>query len=158
MVINKKIKRTMMESKSQYVGSLVLIIISCLLYTMFNQLTSNMVTSLNSFQEDYVQEDANFIANQKINDIKDLESRFNMLIEETGSLDYAESDSKTLRIFSENESIDKPAVTKGEKLGEHNILIDPAYAGANKINIGDSIKLYDKEFIVSGFMSSPNKY
>ncbi|TDT62818.1 ABC transporter permease [Fonticella tunisiensis] len=156
MVINKKIKRTMMESKSQYLGSLMLIIISCLLYTMFNQLTTNMVNLTSSFEKNYVQEDASFIADKKLDNIEDLESRFNMIIEETRSIDYLVSEDKTLRIFSENTKVNIPAIIEGNKLIGSDILIDPAFAKANKLKIGDSINIYGKDLKIAGFMSLPN--
>jgi putative ABC transport system permease protein len=156
MIINKKIKRTMLESKSQYFGSLVLIVLSCLLFTMFNLLSLNMSGLSSSFENNYNQEDANFIADKKLNNIEVLESRFNMSIEETKSVDYAISGDKTLRIFSENIKVNIPAVIEGKSLSSGGILIDPSYAKANKLKIGDSIKIYNKDFTISGFMSLPN--
>lgn len=156
MVINKKIMRTMLERKSQYAGSLVLIIISCMLFTMFNQLTINMTRLSSSFENNYVQEDASFISDKKL-DIPNLESKFDMKLEETKSFDYAVSDDKTLRIFSQNTKVDIPAVIEGDTLkGSGDILIDPAYAKANNLDIDGSIKIYDKTFNIAGFMSLPN--
>lgn len=156
MVINRKIKRTMFENKSQYVGSLVLIIISCLLYTMFNQLAVNMSNMTSSFEKNYAQEDASFTIDKNLNDIKSLEDKFNMKIEKAASFDYDISNNKTLRVFSENTKVDIPAIMKGEKLQSGYILIDPAFANANKLKIGDSIKVYGQSFKISGFMSLPN--
>lgn len=156
MIVNKKIKRTMLESKSQYLGSLVLIILSCLLFTMFNLLSINMADLSSSFEQDYKQEDASFMTDKAINDIKALEARFNASIEETRSVDYPVSENKTLRIFSQNIKVNIPAIIEGEALSSGDILIDPAYAKANKIKIGDSIKIYDKDFTIAGFMSLPN--
>lgn len=161
MVINKKIKRTIRENKSQYVSSLVLIILSCFLYTTFNQLTSNLNYIKDSFNKNYVQEDAEFTIDSKLYNIPKLESRFNMIIEETGSFEYTVSKDKTkndkiLRVFTENTKVNIPAITEGRALKAEGILIDPLYAKANKINIGDSIKVYNKTFQVNGFMSLPN--
>lgn len=156
MIINKKIKRTMLESKSQYLGSLVLIVLSCLLFTMFNLLSVNLSGMSSSFEKDYKQEDANFMTNKKLDNIAALEARFNMSIEEAKSFDFSVSNDKTLRVFSENINVNIPAIIKGNALKNGNILIDPAYAKANKLKIGDSIKIYDKNFTVSGFMSLPN--
>lgn len=155
MIINRKVIRTMMESKSQYLGSLILIIISCLLYTMFNLLTLNMSESSRAFEKNYIQEDSNFIPAQTP-DINELEDRFGLIMEEVRTLDYPVSEGKTLRLFSENEKVNLPAVIEGEKLKGNDILIDPEYAGANGISIGDGIKIYDKIFKVRGFMSLPN--
>jgi len=156
MIINKKIKRTMFESKSQYFGSLVLIVFSCLIFTMFNLVSKNLAELSSSFEKDYKQEDASFIASPKINNIEALATKFNIDIEETKSIDCSVSDDRTLRIFSENKKVNIPAIIEGKALIIGDILIDPSYGKANKLNIGDSIKIYDKNFIISGFMSLPN--
>lgn len=156
MIINRKIKRTMMESKSQYVGSLVLIILSCVLFTLFNLLSVNLSGLTASFEKNYKQENASFIADKKINNIAALESKFNMSMEETKSLDYSVSNDKTLRIFRENSKVNLPAVVEGKPLSRNNILIDPAYAKANKLNIGDSVDIYNSKFNICGFVSLPN--
>lgn len=156
MIINKKIKRTMLESKSQYLGSLVLIVLSCLLFTMFNLLSLNMASLSSSFGKDYIQEDANFIADKKLNNIEALEAKFNMSIEETKSVDYPVSEDKTLRIFSENTKVDIPAIIEGKPLSSGSILIDPSYVKANKLKVSDRIKIYNRDFTISGFMSLPN--
>lgn len=156
MIINKKVKRTMLESKSQYLGSLFLIILSCLIFTTFKLLSINLSEISSSFEKDYKQEDANFMTDRKLSDIDLLESKFNVIIEETKSFDYAISKDKTLRIFNENTKIDIPAIIQGEKLNDGNILLDPSYAKANKLNIGDNIKIYNQNLTISGFMSLPN--
>lgn len=156
MIINKKIKRTMLESKSQYLGSLLLIIFSCLLFTMFNLLSANLSGLLSSFERDYKQEDANFMTDKKLDSIEALESKFNMSIEESKTFDSSISNSKTLRIFRENTKVDIPAIVEGKALSRGHILIDPSYAKANRLNIGDSIKIYNQSFTISGFMSLPN--
>ncbi|OBR95127.1 FtsX-like permease family protein [Clostridium ragsdalei P11] len=156
MIINKKIKRTMLESKSQYLGSLLLIIFSCLLFTMFNLVSINLSKLLSSFEKDYKQEDATFMTSKKLNNPESLESKFNMSLEETKSFDYSISENKTLRIFRENTKVNIPAIIEGKNLSNGGILIDPSYAKANKLNIGDSIKLYNQNFTISGFMSMPN--
>ncbi|KHD36275.1 permease [Clostridium acetobutylicum] len=156
MVINKKIKRTMLQNKSQYIGSLALIIISCMLYTMFNQLAVNMDKMTSSFERNYVQDDASFIVDKTINNPKKLGEKFNMKLEKSGSFDYEISKGKTLRVFSENIKVDIPAVISGNKLTTNGILIDPSYAKANNIKVGDKITIANKKLNVSGLMSLPN--
>ncbi|QAA30522.1 ABC transporter permease [Clostridium manihotivorum] len=156
MVINKKIKRTMLENKSQYIGSLFLIIISCMLYTMFNQLTSSMKSISYSFEKNYYQEDASFIADKQLTNIADLETKFNMRMEQQKTLDYKLSEGNTLRLFSENKKVNLPAIIEGNALTGGDIIIDPAYAKANAIKVGDNITIASKSFKVSGFMSLPN--
>lgn len=156
MIINKKIKTTMLESKSQYLGSLLLIIFSCLLFTMFNLVSVNLSGLLSSFEKNYKQEDATFMISKNLDNPESLEARFNMSLEKTKSFDYSISEHKTLRIFRENTKVNIPAIIKGKNLNNGGILIDPSYAKANKLTIGDSIKLYNKNYTISGFMSMPN--
>lgn len=156
MIINKKIKRTMLESKSQYLGSLVLIIISCLLYTMLSQLSSSMNTMTASFEKNYVQEDASFVTGEPLNNIQELENKFDARIEEGAAFDYAVSKDKTLRIFSRNTKVNIPAIIEGKDLSGNDILIDPAYAKANKLKIGDTLRIFDRSFKIAGYTSLPN--
>ncbi|MFC5649724.1 hypothetical protein ACFPYJ_11445 [Paenibacillus solisilvae] len=156
MVINKKVRRTMLESKAQYFGSLVLIAISCMLYTLFNQLGAITSDGASAFEKDYVQEDASFITDKKLNNIPELESQFGMIIEEGESFDYAVTKEKTLRVFAETTKVNKYAVIKGRTLSGSDMLLDPAYAKANDIKIGDTVSVRDHQFTVSGFMSLPN--
>ncbi len=156
MVIDKKIKRTMLEYKAQYLGSLLLIIFSCMLYTMLNQLSHNLTAITSSFEKNYVQEDANFIADKKLSNISQLEAKFQMKLEENKTLDYPVSEDKTLRLFSQSTKVNLPAIIEGKNLSGSDILLDPAYAKANKLRIGDTIKVYDKNLKISGFVSLPN--
>lgn len=156
MVINKKIKRTMLESKSQYLGSLALIIISCLLFTMFNLLSDNLMNIISSFEKNYAQEDASFSIDKKLSNISAIEAKFDMKIEEASTFDYSVSRDKILRVFSENTKVNIPAIIEGKALSGNDILIDPAYAKANKLKVNDEINICDKYFKISGFMSLPN--
>lgn len=156
MIINKNIRRTIQENKSQYFGSVALIITSCLFFTMFNLLAANMGRIFDTFSEDYHQEDASFIVDQRLENIPELEQEFNVLIEEAGTFDYSVTEEQVLRIFSENEKVNLPAIIEGNSLSGGDILLDPAYAKANHIKRGDSISVYDRTFQVSGFMSLPN--
>lgn len=156
MIINRKIKRTMQESKSQYLGSVLLIIISCLLYTMLNQLSSNMLDMTSSFEKNYIQEDASFVTGSKLSNLQELESKFNARIEESATFDYEVSKDKTLRIFSQNTKVNIPAIIQGKNLSGNDILIDPAFAKANALKIGNEIQILDKSFKIAGFMSLPN--
>lgn len=156
MIINKKIKRTILESKSQYFGALALIIISCMLFTMFNMLSDNMSNITSSFEKKYVQEDASFMTDKRLSDISEYEVRFNATIEEGKTFDYTMQNDKVVRVFSKSTKVNIPAVIEGKALRGNDILIDPSYAKANKFKIGDSLNIYDNSFNISGFMSIPN--
>ena len=156
MVINKKIKRTMLQNRSQYIGSIVLIILNCLLFTMFTQLSINMTAMTTSFEKDYIQEDAHFITAAPLGDIPALESRLDARIEEGASFDEALTQDKTLRVFRENAKLNLPAVIEGKSAGKNEILLDPAFAKANGWQPGSEIMLNGKSFKVSGTVLLPN--
>lgn len=146
----------MMDNKAPYLGSVVLIMISCLLFILLNLLSVNMLAMTSSFIEDYVQEDANFVANTKLNNIRELETKFNVRIEAGGVFDYALTEGKTLRIFSENTKINIPAIIEGQQVQNGGILIDPSFAKTNDLQIGEKIKILDHIFTISGYASLPN--
>ncbi len=155
MVINKKIMRTMLENRSSYLGSLVLIIISCLLFTMMTQLSGNMAALTDAFEKDCVQNDASFATAGRLDNLRELESRFGARIEEGASFDAVSGD-KTLRIFRQNTKVDIPAIIEGKNPSGGDILLDPSYAKANGLKIGDGLQVFDNTFKISGFMSLPN--
>lgn len=156
MTLNKKIKRTILENKSPYIGSLVLIIISCTLYILLNMLSVNLSESVNSFERDYIQEDASFTTNVSLDNISELENKFNAKIEQGSSFDYNISDSKTLRVFRVNEKVNLPAIIEGRAVQKGEVLLDPAFANANGYKIGDSLNIKNKSYKIAGFFSLPN--
>jgi putative ABC transport system permease protein len=119
-------------------------------------LSLNMGRLFTNFSVDYAQEDADFTTDQPVQNIPELEEKYDLLLEEGKTVDYNITGDKVLRIFSENTSVNIPAVLKGKPLSGKDILLDPAYAKANKKNIGDSIEIYGKSFRIAGYMSLPN--
>ena len=156
MILNNRVGRTMMEHRSQYVGTFLLIVVSCLLFTMFNLLSSNMQDMTASFERGSVQEDASFTTGAELTDIAGLEAKYNALIEQSSSFDYALTGTQTLRVFSENTKVNIPAIIEGQKLSGGDILLDPNFAKTNGYRIGVSMTLADTSFRVAGFMSLPN--
>ena len=156
MVINKRVKRVLLENKAQYIGSILLIVLSCLLFTAMTLTGANMEQILKDFRNKYVQEDAFFTADEEIGNLKELESEADAVIEEGKTFDYTLSEGKTLRIFSKNDSINLPAILEGKELSGGDILLNPNFAAANNYKIGDVMMILDKQFTVIGFMALPN--
>ncbi len=156
MILHKKIKREILENKSPYIGSLVLIMISCMLYIMLNMLAVSMQESVNAFETDYIQEDASFVTAAPLANTAQLEEDYNILLEQGASFDYDITDSKTLRVFRSNEKINLPAITEGSMPRAGQVLVDPAFAKANGYEIGDNLRIKDKVYEISGFFSLPN--
>ena len=82
MVIKKMIKRTIFEYKSQYIGSIILIIISCMIYSSFNIAMSDVLDNLNTFRTNNKLEDASFIIQDPVMNINILEKKYNLILEQ----------------------------------------------------------------------------
>lgn len=151
------IKRTIFEYKAQYIGSIILIIISCMLYSSFNIAMTDALDNLNIFRINNNLEDASFIVQNPITNINDLEKKYDMTLEERKSVDYINDDKSVLRILSSTDNIDKYAVISGQPLtGENEILIDKAYASAHSLAINNELKINNTAFKIVGYMSTPD--
>lgn len=157
MVLRKKVKRTILEKKALYLGSIVLIMFSTMLFSSLNIAGFNLKGNLESFREENVLEDDFFILQNQIDDIPALEKEYNLTLEERYSYDYKVDEDTTLRILSETEKINKYAIVAGEPLRNKNeILIDPSFAKVHDIELNSEIKIKGTDYKVVGFMSLPD--
>ena len=157
MVIKKMIKRTIFKYKAQYIGSIILIIISCMLYSSFNISMTDVQDNLNTFRNTNKLEDASFIIQNPITNINELEKKYDLTLEKRKSVDYINKDKSVLRILSSTDNIDKYAVISGKPItGENEILIDKAYAGAHSLAINSELNINNTTFKIVGYMSTPD--
>lgn len=157
MVINKRIKRVFLENKAQYIGSVLLIILSCFLFSNMVLVSSNLTRLMSEYEKNYTQEDASFTTDKSIDNLPELELAGGAVIEEGKSFDYTLSEGSTLRVFTKNDKINIPAIVEGRNLsGSGGILLNPAFAAAHNYKIGDVLTILDKPFTVAGFMALPN--
>lgn len=157
MKLNKRIGRVFLENKLRYFSLIVLIILSCFTFTLMTQFAENFERISYDFKEDFAQEDATFTVYDRIDNLEELETLANVLIEEGITFDYKISENQTLRIFRQNKKINLEAITKGENLKNNGeILLSPYFANSNGYKVGDKIKIDNKVFTVVGFMTLPN--
>jgi putative ABC transport system permease protein len=157
MVIKKMIKRTIFEYKAQYIGSIILIIISCMLYSSFNIAMLDVQDNLNTFRIHNKLEDASFIIQNPITNINELQKKYDLILEERKSIDYINEDKSVLRVLASTDKIDKYAVIDGKPLlGENEILIDKAYASAHSLDINKELNINNSAFKIVGYMSTPD--
>lgn len=157
MILNKKIIRTILEYRSRYLGSIALVFLSCVLYTAFNIGAPSVKVSLEEFNKKNVVEDANFILQNPLQNIGDLEKKYDLVLEQRNSFDSKLKDGSTLRVFKEAFKIDKPDVIEGNYLKEAgDILIDKKYASAHKLKVGDKLNVMDKAYKIAGYITLPD--
>ena len=123
MVINRKIIRSFKYNKSRYLGLIILIIISCMLFTAFQISAPNALEQIENFFQDTNVEDASFSLHSPLSNIDALESAFNIEIEEVKQLDYLYDNESTLRIFQVTSKINKYAVIDGRGLKNNNEIV-----------------------------------
>lgn len=157
MKLNKKIIRTILEHKSQYFGSILLIAFSCLVFSMFNIFGINIIQNLTAFKTNYNQEDASFLTMNEIADQDKLEKEYSLLLEERYYLDIQYDSKSTLRLLTPTQKVNRYYITNGKDIEKENdVLLDPAFAKVHNIGIGDQIKSGNKELFVTGFATIPD--
>lgn len=158
MKINKKIPRTILERKSQYIGVLFLTVLACLLFSLFRITLVNLKSCTAEFRNTSVLEDAYFATQTKIADIASYEKQYNLLLEERRNFDFAYNDKTTLRIMDLDSKVDIPFVLEGGRqiAKDDEMLISVGFANAHKLKIGDSVPVNDKTFTIVGFADFPD--
>jgi putative ABC transport system permease protein len=157
MALYKRVWRILKENKLRYLGVLILIILGSCTFIVAAGISQNLGTLVTTFTEGHKQEDLSFKADKVIMNTAELEKAANAIIEESMSFDAALSDSLILRLLSETEKLNTPAVIEGRALsGPGEILLDPSFAKANGYPVGSSISAAGKTFNVVGFVSLPH--
>jgi putative ABC transport system permease protein len=145
----------MMEHKAQYIGALVMVMVSCLLFVAMMMVSNNLDSMFNDFSSNNVLGDAEFQVERPL-DITMLESKFDAKIEKSSMVDYDLNPGQTLRIFAENSRVNIHEVVEGNELSSKGILIDKLFAGANGLSIGDSLSIQGRKYEINGYMVLPN--
>lgn len=157
MVLNKRVFRMLKENKLRYLGILMLIILGSYTFNVATGLSQNLADLVTSFTEGHMQEDLSFSTDKAIPNREELEIEVDAIIEEYLSFDAALPNSFTLRLLSETERLNIPAILAGRPLsGPGEILLDPAFAKANGYSVGSQVEAEGKTFTVVGFVSLPH--
>lgn len=155
MALYQKVIRTMSEHKGIYLGALYLVLLGSMLFVTMVMVASNLRTIYDSFTNGNMQADAEIYVGAPL-DVQDLQSRFHATLEQSSVVDVETKPGQTLRVFCANEVLNRHAVLQGEDLDDNSMLLDKSFAGANNINIGDTMRVAGKDYRVSGYMALPN--
>ena len=155
MALLRKAFRTLLEHKAQFLGAFLMVLISSMLIVGMTTVSGNLALTFDAFSTGNILADVEFATSIGI-DLEDIENRFDAVVETSSVADYELKPGQTLRIFSTNAKVNRHAVIVGADLGEHEILIDPLFAAANGLEIGDTLIINSKEYAISGNMVLPN--
>ncbi|MEN2768160.1 FtsX-like permease family protein [Ornithinibacillus xuwenensis] len=157
MPLRKKLIRTILEKKAQFLSAWLLIVMSSIVFYSFTSAGANLIDNLDYFNKTNRVEDAHFIVEKPLADLSQFEERFQVKIEKRYRADVSFSTDTTLRLLDETGKINLSSVVKGEALdSEEDILIDQGFAKAHELSIGEDIQLNDKTYHVTGFMAIPD--
>ena len=155
MKLNKSILRVMKENWEQYIGMLYMLILSVFLFVALTLTAQNLRYNKDVYVKNNVQEDLEFSTTNKIDDISKIEDKFDLKMQETLVKEYKYSD-KTVRLFTPNEKVNITAVLEGTMPRVGEIALDPQFAKANKLNIGDEYHIGKSSYKISGYIGMPN--
>lgn len=155
MTLLRKVIRTMLEHKSRYIGSMILLTISSMMFVMLNMTSINLNNAFTVFSERNVLSDAEFSTDAEINAAA-LGGQFAAKVEFGGTADCEVKPGQTLRVFSMMNVVNIPAVQEGNLPSDSEIMLDRLFAETNGYEIGDTITVANKDFIVSGYTLLPN--
>ena len=156
MALHKRVWRILKETKGRYIGIVLLILLGSFYFIAVTGISGNLEKMVVGFAKEHRQEDLTFSTDRPIEDIAALESQSGAQIEA-----YRQSDVKLpggeLRLLSPGTQINTPAVLSGRGLeNPGDILLDPKFALAYGLKIGDSIALKGKTFQIVGTVAVPN--
>lgn len=155
MVLFKKAIRTMLEHKARYIGSMLLLLISSMMFITMNLTSMNLDNMFRKFSERNALSDAEFSTDADIGTAA-LGRQFSAKAEGGGTADCEVKSGQTLRVFSAMEKVNVPAVQEGKLPGRAEIMLDRPFAETNGYRIGDRITVAGREFTVSGYALLPN--
>ncbi len=155
MVLFKKVIRTMLEHKARYIGSMLLLMISSMMFITMNLTSMNLDNMFRKFSERNALSDAEFSTDADI-DAAAFGRQFSAKVEGGGTADCKVKPGQTLRVFSAMDEVNVPAVQEGKLPGSSEIMIDRPFAQTNGYRIGDKITIAGRKFTVSGYALLPN--
>ena len=158
MKLNKRYFRSIKSNKSFYVSATILTIMTLFLFYMMNVAGKAIWNFGDEFFISQNLEDAHFTTYIPIldEDIKKLEKEFSVELEPEYFC-HVETDKTTTRVFKKTEKINLYSITEGNDIAKNDeVIISEGYAVFNKIALGDSIKIGNKNYTITGFFQRPD--
>lgn len=155
MILFKKAMRSMLEQKASYIGAILLLMISSMMFVVMNNTSLNLNRAFTAFSQNNLLADAEFSVDREI-DTAALSKEFAAQVELGGTADCEVRPGQKLRVFALMDRVNIPAVQGGSLPGSGQIMLDPLFAQTNGYEIGDTITVANKDFTVSGYTLLPN--
>ncbi len=158
MTLNKRYIRNIKENLSFYIAASVLTVVALLLFYLFYIAGTGIKGYGDEFFKDNNLEDATFSTYIEIPDdeIEKIEDKYDVIFEKEYFTNINEDDYK-VRLFKADKKIDLYEVIDGSDVSsDDEIVISKGYAVNKNVNIGDKIKIRDKNYTVTGYFLRPD--
>ena len=158
MKLNKRYSRSIKSNLSFYISTTVLTIMTLVLVFIMNIGGEAIWEFGDTFFASQCLEDANFTTYLEISkeEQAELEEEFGVKLEPQ-YYNNIETNGTTVRVFNKTHEINLYSITEGKDITANDeVIISEGYAIFNKISIGDSIQIGEKEYTVTGFFQRPD--
>ncbi|MDD2960338.1 MAG: FtsX-like permease family protein [Lachnospiraceae bacterium] len=158
MKLNKRYVRGIRDNLSFYIAASVLTMVTLVLFFLFNIAGNAILNFSEDFFPAHKLEDAHFSTYMPIPDeeIDKLAEEYNLTLEAQRYVNI-ETDGVTVRVFERTEQVDLYEITAGEDASANNeIIISEGYAQNKGVEMGNSLKIGDKSYTVTGCFQRPD--
>lgn len=153
----KRLPRTIRSNRWLFYGSIVMVLLSTMLYISLNALIRDIGESRQQFERDSRIESATFLPERPFADLSAFERDNGLVIEPRRELDAAVPGGMTIRVFEQTTQVDLPVVTAGRNLqADTEMLLGQTAATALQTKLGSVMTLEGRSFTVVGFTSVPD--
>lgn len=157
MIFRKSILRTIKNTKLQYGGAILLLLLGVMVYVMLSASLQTVERSNIDFIKRNNQEDFHFFPSGQLTNINQLQKKLGITLEDRWQKDVKVLDNRELRIFTITDKVNIPYVQDG-RLPENDseIAISTNFADKNRLKVGDSLKVAGQDFLISGTIILPD--
>lgn len=153
----KRLPRTIRSNRWLFYGSIIMVLLSTMLYISLNALIRDIGESRQQFEQDSRIESATFLPERPFADLSAFERDNGLVVEPRRELDVAAPGGMTIRVFEQTTQVDLPIVTAGRSLqADTEMLLGQTAATALQTKLGSVMTLEGRSFTVVGFTSVPD--
>ncbi len=157
MTLIRRIPRIAWKHKARYLGLILLVTLGSLALITLNLLAGTLQHSFDRLGQEGLVEDARAWLVSEPDDLASLEQTYPVEIERRMAFDAVFANGITLRVFDHSERVDIPVVLNGRDLAaDDEILLNPAFAAEQSLEIGGSLTLSGRSWRICGFFSLPD--
>ena len=154
----KRLPREIWAEKAKYLIVFIFMTMMVSMISGFLVADASLKKAYDDGFEKYNTEDGNFILTKQADDklVKEIETKEVKVYSKFYKDENCINDS-TLRVFENRDDVNKASILEGNlATADDELAIDRLYAKNNNIEIGDKIKVGDKEFKVTGIVALPD--